>query len=308
MTARARVVLVWLALSLFVPAGAVGQPSSSQRALDLAYEADDLFAKGKWDDAYARFAEADGLAHSPVFVLFMARARRNAGRLLESVTLYQRVADEKVAANAPKPFRAAITDATSELAELRARIPHVRVVLVEAPPSPAEVRMDDAILEADKSVAVDPGKHVFTAKAGDKTVSETVEIAASGEERRVELSFAPEKKSSGKLVPLKRGSLAPGIAFVSLGTFGFELGAVMGGLATSTSSDVKDNCVDNHCLASDADALDRARLFANVSTGALVAGGAFMITGVVLLVVRPGGESAPTVGVGAQGVSLRAAF
>ena len=288
------------------PGGAYAQPNASQRALDLAYEADDLFAKGKWDTAYARFAEADGLAHSPVFVLFMARARRNAGKLLLAATLYERVAEEKLAAGAPKPFRAAIADAASELAELRTRIPSVRVVVVAAPAGAVEVRMDGAAVELDKSLSVDPGKHVFWAKVGDKTASETVEIAA-GDERVVELSFAA-KKIAPSVGLQRRGSLSPGIAFVSLGTFGFELGAVMGGLATSTSNDVKAGCVENHCLASDADALDRARLFANVSTGALVAGGAFMITGVVLLVVRPGGESAPSVGVGPGGLSLRADF
>jgi hypothetical protein len=259
-----------------LPGVAEAQPNASQRALDLAYEADDLFAKGKWDAAYARFAEADSLAHSPVFVLFMARAKRNACKLLEAATLYERVAEEKLAATAPKPFRAAITDATSELAELRTRTPRVRVVVVVPPAGDVEVRMDGAAVEVDKSVSVDPGKHVFSAKVADKTASETVEIAAGGEERVVELSFAEKKK--------------------------------MGGLATSTSSDVKENCVDNHCLASDADALDRARLFANVSTGALVAGGAFMITGVVLLVVRPGGESSTSVGVGPGGLNLRSDF
>lgn len=299
-----------LALSLAALSGnAAAQPSSSQRALDLAYEADDLFAKGKWDDAYARFAAADALAHSPVFVLFMARAKRNAGKLLEASALYQRVADEKLPATAPKPFRAAIADAATELAELRGRIPHVRVVLLAAPEGSADVRMDAAPIEVDKRIAVDPGKHVFTAKVGDKTASETLEVTPGGDERRVEISFTPpDKRSDPKALPPKRGSLAPGIAFVSLGTFGFELGAVMGGLATSTSSDVKEGCVENHCLASDADALDRARLFANISTGALVAGGAFMITGVVLLVVRPGGESAPAVGIGPQGLRLQAAF
>jgi len=49
-------------------------------------------------------------------------------------------------------------------------------------------------------------------------------------------------------------------------------------------------------------------LFANVSTGAFVAGGAFMVTGIVLFVVRPGGESAPTVGVGPRGFTFEASF
>ena len=33
----------------------------------------------------------------------MARARRNAGKLLLAATLYERVAEEKLAAGAPKP-------------------------------------------------------------------------------------------------------------------------------------------------------------------------------------------------------------
>jgi len=301
-----RSVLLAAALSVAgLPTNAEAEPSA-QQALDLAYEADDLFAKGKWDEAYSRFQRADALAHSPVFVLFMARSKKNAGKLLEASALYERVATEKLAFDAPKPFRAASSDAASELAELRGRIPHVRVVVVGAPPGSLDVRVDDEPIEIDKRIALDPGEHVFSAKAMQLEKRERVVLAAGAQEVRVELSFVEPRATEAKSP--KRGSLAPGIAFVSLAAAGLELGAIMGGLATKTSNDVKAGCIDDHCLKSDAADLDRARLFANVSTGAFVAGGAFMVTGIVLFVVRPGGESAPTVGVGPRGFTFEASF
>lgn len=288
-----------------LPTNADAQPSA-QRALDLAYEAEDLFAKGNWDDAYNRFQQADALAHSPVFVLFMARSKKNAGKLLEASSLYERVATEKLATDAPKPFRAATSDAASELSELRGRIPHVRVVVTGAPQGPVDVRVDGEPIETDKLVALDPGAHVFSAKTLKLEKKETVVLPSAARELRVELSFSTPRRDQTR--PVKRGSLAPGIAFVSLAAAGLELGAIMGGLATKTSDDVKAGCIDDHCLTSDAADLDRARLFANVSTGAFVAGGAFMVTGIVLLVLRPGGASAPAIGVGPRGFSFEAAF
>jgi hypothetical protein len=70
---------------------------TNQRALKLAYEADDLYARGQWAGAYDRFAEADGLAHSPVFVLYMARCRKNAARLIEAEAIFTRLSRETLA-------------------------------------------------------------------------------------------------------------------------------------------------------------------------------------------------------------------
>lgn len=297
------VALVAPPLVALAPASVHAQPNASKRALELGYEADGLFARGKWDEAFDRFEKADALAHSPVFVLYMARCRRNAGRLLEAATLYARVAAERVAPDAPKPFRAAVTDATTELAELEARTPTVRVEVRGRAAEGVDVRVDGRPIQVGKKVALDPGTHAFVASAsGAPAIERSVTLAEGSKETLVELDFTKAGGANGTsgangagtgpaTATPNRGSVAPAVVALSFGVVGVGLGAVTGAMAAGGASDVKDGCVDDHCLRSDADALDRARTLATVSTIGFVAGGVCLAAAGVLFVLRPGGGS-----------------
>lgn len=302
-----RALVISCALTL-VGSSAVAAPTDAQRALDLAYRADELFAKGKWVEAFDRFNDADQLAHSPVFVLYMARSKRNAGELVASVEIYRRVADEKLAKDSPAPFRAAVSDASSELAEVRDKIPRVKVEVRHAPPGKVEITIDDKATAAGEVVSLDPGPHVFKAATGTNETHQRVDLAAGSGETAVALDFAAPTKSDVPVAKKRRTGLAPGIAVMSLGVASVEVGAITGGVAAKRTSDIKAHCVGNHCLKSDAGALDSARLLANVSTGTLIAGGVLAATGAVLLAVRPGHDAAPKVGVGPGSVTLFGSF
>src|SRR5262249_45683700 len=145
----------------------------SQRAVTLGYEADGLYAKSRWNEAYERFAQADQLAHSPVFVLYMARCRKNAGRLLEARSLYERTARETVSPDAPKPFREAVSDAATEREEVSRRIPSVRLTVTGAS-GPATLSVDgNAVPAGSTSLELDPGDHEVKATAGERTVKKS---------------------------------------------------------------------------------------------------------------------------------------
>jgi hypothetical protein len=301
-------VAVWLAIA---PATATAQSNAAQQALDLAYEADALFARGKWEEAHDRFSKADALAHSPVFVLYMARSRRNAGKLLEAAKLYSRVAGEKLEKKAPAPFHAAIADAAAELADVEAKTPRVRVEVRGAEPKDIDVTVDSKPIAVGQSVAMDPGAHAFVARVrgveGAAERKQSVSLVEGQEEVVVDLDFSPDAAPKEPLRP-ERGPIGPGLVLMVIGGIGLELGVVSGAIAAKTSGDVKDGCIDNHCLREDADALDRARTLGTVSTVAFVAGGALVATGVVLLAVRPGGSSAPSVTASPGALWIRGAF
>jgi hypothetical protein len=294
------------ALTTALPESAEAQPKDAQRALDLGYEGDTLFARGKWAEAFERFQEADAITHSPVFVLYMARCRKNEGKLLEAAEIYARVIAEKPATNAPKPFRAAVADAGAELDELRTKIPAVRVLVKKSPEADARVTVGGRAIRAGERVLLDPGTHVFEATSGGRTAKKSVDLVEGGGETVVEIDVAPTEPGSAPTST--KGSIVPGVLLLAFGGVGLELGAVTGGLAARDASTVKEGCVDGHCLRSDADLLDRARTLATVSTVGLVVGGAAAATGIILVAVRPGGSAEPSVAVGPGFVGLRGWF
>lgn len=287
---------------MFLLAGPAFAQTAAERALTLAYEGDALFAKGKWSDAYDRFAEAEKLEHSPVFVLYMARARRNANQLLSAASLYRKVASEKQPSDAPKPFRDALADAVSELAETEARTPRLKVAVRGVPAKDVTVLHNGEPFPTNKLVFVDPGSHSFTARSGGQLQTRVVRSAAGDEDTEVLMDFS--ERQSGRA----RGGLAPGIVVLSIGALGIDVGIVSGAIAAKISGDVKEGCIDNHCLRSDADALSSARTLATVSTVSFIAGGVAAATGLVLVVTRPGASSGPEVAVGPSGLLVRGRF
>jgi hypothetical protein len=64
MIRRRRLSMVVVLLGALASTPALAQQAdASQRALKLAYEADELYARGKWTEAYLRFEAANGLVH-----------------------------------------------------------------------------------------------------------------------------------------------------------------------------------------------------------------------------------------------------
>jgi hypothetical protein len=272
---------------------AEAQSNDAQRALKIAYEGDSLYAKGQWDDAYNKFSLADTAAHSPVFVLYMARCRKNAGKLREARALYDRTARESLASNAPKPFRDAVSDAKTERDQVDQRIPSVLVVVTGA--RATTVRVDHVdVADPNQPIQLDPGAHVIEAANGAANARKEVRLEDGAGTVRVELSLlnSPAAPVASSQSPA-RGSLAPAVVALSVGVVGLGVGAVTGLIAAGKASDVKAHCVDGHCLTSDADALSSSRTFATVSTVGFIAGGAAIAAAAILFAVRPGGANKP---------------
>lgn len=310
-------VLACLLAAVTIPRSSRAE-SDAQRALKLAYEGDSLYAKGDWTTAYDRFAAADTAAHSPVFVLYMARCRKNAGKLREARALYDRVAHEDLSTSAPKPFREAVSDATRERDDVARRIPLVAITITGAPAGAAPLvkidRGDVPSLAA--PIPLDPGAHVIEATSGSASARKEVRLEDGGGMTKVELALASGATKPVPSTPIepKRGSLAPGVVALVIGVAGVGVGAGTGLVASSKASDVKSRCVDGHCLKSDASELDQSRTFATVSTIGFVAGGVAVAAAAVLFAVRPGGSSASApssalrVAIGPASVDVRGTF
>jgi hypothetical protein len=202
-----------------------------------------------------------------------------------------------------------VADASAELKAVRKQIPTIVVRVSGRPAGEIEVRIDGRVVEAGQAIEVDPGQHVVLATAPGVEARDTVELEPGSGETAVTLTLAPAGTVAPPPPPAeKRGSIVPGVLVLSLAAVGFELGAITGGLAASDASQVKEGCVDGHCLRADADQLDRANTLATVSTVGFVVGGVSLVTGIVLIAVRPGGDDAPAIAIGPKGFSIGGAF
>jgi hypothetical protein len=73
-------------------------------------------------------------------------------------------------------------------------------------------------------------------------------------------------------------------------------------------SDVKDRCLDNHCLAEDEAEIDTAKTLETTSTVCFAVGGAAAAVGIVLLIVRPGGGSQTALRIGPTSIGIAGSF
>jgi hypothetical protein len=254
---------------------------------------------------------ADRIVHSPVLVLYMARCRRNTGKLLGARGLFQRLVSEPVAASAPAQWHEARADAERELAALAGHVPSVRVSLAGGAEGPdVAVLVDGVPFGRDalaRALELDPGRHRFEAAGRDgRRAVVDVELGDGERERPVRLAFGPSPTVTASPAapmptpaeePAGSGALVPGIVTLSVGGAGLVAGAVTGLLAISTADGVIEGCNGSACRPEDEADADRARALATASTVSFIAGGALVATGVVLLIVAPGDDPRPAVSV-----------
>jgi hypothetical protein len=287
------------------PSTATPAPTGSDgdRAVALGRKGIAAFQDGKWLEAYARFSEANALSPSPVFVLYMGRSLRNAGRLIEARAKLRAMVDKPIAAGAPSSWHQAQTDARAEVQQLDANIPTVLVLVNGAGASAPVLTLDDTPAPVGRPVPVDPGDHRLLARAGSREVARTIQVK---EAARLEVTLDLQAQGSGASTSVerpstpaaaasadRRGSPLPGIVALAVGGAALGVGAVTGALALSRAGDAKDRCPDDQCPYADKSSIESdrsaAKDIATVSTVAFLVGGVAAATGVVLLVVRPGG-------------------
>lgn len=243
------------------PAGDAG------RALALGREAMALYDRGQWEEAQGKFEEAERLAHSPVFVLYLARCARNAGDLAAAKSAYERLLKESLPAGAPSPWISAIESAKVELPELDERLQEPSV----APSASASA----------STAAAAP-----TASAAPSTTATSVLPAPSaslGVGHSASATAGPDRPPPGAT----RGSFVPGAVALGAGAVGIGVGIGLFAHALSIAHGIDERCPGG-CPA-ERPSWNTAVSFADGATAAFVVGGAALAAGVVLMIVRPGG-------------------
>jgi hypothetical protein len=258
---KVRVYWASILLLLSTPAHAQSQaPSTLSRNADAVAEgraALEAYEQGHWEIAYRRFAQAEALAHSPVFVLHMARAKRRLGAGLEAQELYDRVLQDTLSASAPESWRLAQESARAERAGLAA------LPATEAPSEPQ------------RDAPAPPTPEQVAPRAPEQSTQPTTSGVTQPEPQR----------------PTARNRTA---AYVigGVGFAGLLTGVVAGALAWNSLHELEQDCDGTRCDPRDAHRLDSVHRFGTVADISFATGAAALGTAAILLWVVPEPPSA----------------
>jgi hypothetical protein len=137
----------------------------------------------RWADAADLFGRAESLVHSPVHLLYLARAQEKLGKLVKARENYNRITREKYPADAPDAFRQAQTSAQQEVGGLEGRLAAITVKL-DGEKGAVTVTMDGEKVPpalVGLPLPVDPGSHTFQATGTDlKSDPVTVSVSEGG--------------------------------------------------------------------------------------------------------------------------------
>jgi hypothetical protein len=188
----ARLLLLVACMVLLSPAAYASSDEQRAAARSLATKGSEAYKEKRFSDAVDLFSRAEALVHSPVHLLFMARAHEEMGQLVKAQEAYIKIVRESLSDQTPRAFRNAQRQASRELKKLEPRLGRL-VVHVENPAgTKVMLTLDDAPV-ADVLVGVpmpvDPGTHEIRASAeGASTASEEVTIQ-EGDSESVQLSL-----------------------------------------------------------------------------------------------------------------------
>ncbi|WP_437336970.1 tetratricopeptide repeat protein [Sorangium sp. So ce394] len=293
-----------------------------------------LFNASRYEDALAAFRDAEAQVHAPPFLVMAARSCERLGRLVEARSLYQRVLDEPLAANAPRAFQQAYADAKAELAALAPRIPTVEVALAGAARGAVGLTLDGERIAPATPVEVDPGEHTLSgAVPGRPPVTRKIRLDERAKGYIV-LDLAPPPAEAP---PARNTQAAPGgdlrkAVLIGGGVaagVGLIAGTAFTGIALGKSSDAEelrgqiraDSVLNGRCPSTESpavcaelsDTVDAQYSFTNVAIGSFIVGAVGVGAVVYALVDRPSApdrrvQVAPLVGAGVTGLSLSGRF
>ncbi len=299
--------------------------ATKNAARDLAQRAAEAYEAGDHAAAQDLFHRAYALVRAPTLSLREARALEKLGRLVEAVEAYVRTTRTPVDPAAPEVFRQALSEAAEELAQLRPRVPRLKITVEGADPSGLEVTVDGKPLRRELigvSTPIDPGAHSIAGTAANGSGAASVTLK-EGEETSIVLRIEPGKtqgsaaaqpasqKLGGESPAVDRGTTQRTWAIVSFaaGGVGLGVGVVTGLMATGRHSKASESCPENRCVAGSpgADDVDAFRSLRTVSTIGYVFGAVGVAAGTTLLLTAPKekktGWVAPYLGPASAGVT-----
>jgi hypothetical protein len=303
--------------TITIVGGANADPSAADldTARTLYKDALDLRKNGDEAGALQKFKGAYALTKSPVMGIEVAKSELALGKLVDAREQALEVDALPVTAKETKASADARGEAKKMAADLKTRIPSLKIRLVDVPyGTKPNVTIDGASVPFEvlgEARSVDPGKHTVAASVSTESPATSDVQVAEGESKDVTISLKGHETSSGgsggvmpNPTPTPTPNPTPGptttttsnnggdtggggktSSLVYIGAtltgVGIGVGAVTGIMAMSKASTVKDECPNSTCPSSASSDLDYVKTTAAISTVGFAAAG----VGVVLLIV-----------------------
>jgi hypothetical protein len=282
------------------PTAAIADPG--ERAVEIGRAALEAYSRADWDMAYAGFAEAEALVHSPVFVLYMARCQRNRGRLLEARRLLRSAAQEQLAPDAAAPWSQAVVAAHAELGALQQVIPSVSIrVRPRAVVERATIGGRAVPLSATGAeLELDPGEHVLELWHDGVRARRMIRVPEGRRRVPIWLPFEeppPAAKPQGA-APASAESPSPqriaGYVGLGIGALGIVTGLVTGLIAKARTDQVKQDHCDGSgdCYRQAQPELEAAADWAAISTVSFIFGSSALAASAGVLLFTPSTNAA----------------
>lgn len=313
-----------LTLTLASPATLFAQPTADARnaARQSAIQGIAANDRSDWPAAITHFEEAERNFHAPIHLRYLAIAYEhvNPPRLIDAAETWRRLAHEQLAPDAPAPFRAAVTEAQTELPRIEALLGRVRFDTHGATGISVEFDGHPVTATDVGGQLATPGTHrVVARRQGSADIEREVNVTA-GNQAVVSLEFPAATQPPDVTVPAPptlttrtvthSSPLRPvGIALAAAGGAALIGGVITGLLANSAYSDLESSCPNQRCsTTTDLARRDDVDTLAGLTNGLLIGGGVLAATGIVLAIVgRPRTETVQ-VTAGLRSVGLRIAF
>ena len=301
-----------LSVSFLWAASALADPSAEDRATarSLAAEGYQALQTKDYSTAVDRFSRADALVHAPTLMIDWARSLVGLGKLVEAEERYEQIIREGVDAKAPKSWQRALTDATSEVAEIKPRLAWVTITVSAA--NDTRVTIDDVpVPPAAVGVrrVVNPGQRIVRVSAnGFLKQQKSIELP-EGAEGSVDFQLEADPDAAKNPAPQAEQAAHPENAnqardrspsYVAFGAGGVGLvvGGVTGILALSKRSTLSKACDPSGvCTKNEQGTLNAYHSFGTVSAVGFGLGVIGIGTGLALWLLNNDSRPAPAAGI-----------
>lgn len=199
------VVLAWVVLGLggFLQTASAQTAEETAAARSLAKQGVTAFNEERYLEAADFFVRAESLVHSPVHLLYEARARKRIGQFVKAQEAYIKILREDFSDDAPAVFHDAKRSAKSEIKELEGKLASLTVNLVGTE-TEAQVLLNGRVVPpalVGVAMPLDPGDYTLEATAeGFEPVASTVALTP-GQSEDIELVLVPTKSEVPRSLP-----------------------------------------------------------------------------------------------------------